>query len=123
MPFKLTPPYHINTTPIYNVPDDENVNGRANKNGTITLNPNNMDSPAQELNTITHEETHVKQFKDFQETGGKKGLDYGDDHITWDGKEYKRENGKIFYEGKWRPEGWPQFPWESEAYKNEHPIT
>ena len=123
MAFKLTPPYKINTTPIYNVPDDENVNGRANKNGTITINPNNMDSPEQEINTISHEETHVNQFKDFEESGGSKGLDYGNDYVTWNGKNYKRKNGKIFYEGKWRPEGWPQFPWEKEAYDNEQPIT
>ena len=68
MAFKLKAPYHINNTPIYNVPDDDNVNGRANKNGTITLNPENMDSPEQELNTISHEMTHVKQFKDFEKT-------------------------------------------------------
>ena len=123
MAFKLTPPYKINTTPIYNVPDDENVNGRANKNGTITINPNNMDSPEQEINTISHEETHVDQFKDFEKSGGNKGLDYGNDYVTWNGKNYKRKNGKIFYEGKWRPEGWPQFPWEKEAYDNEQPIT
>ena len=123
MAFKLTPPYKINTTPIYNVPDDENVNGRANKNGTITINPNNMDSPEQEINTISHEETHVNQFKDFEKSGGNKGLDYGNDYVTWNGKNYKRKNGKIFYEGKWRPEGWPQFPWEKEAYDNEQPIT
>mgnify|MGYP003138494281 CR=1 FL=1 len=123
MAFKLTPPYKINTTPIYNVPDDENVNGRANKNGTITINPNNMDSPEQEINTISHEETHVNQFKDFEKSGGSKGLDYGNDYVTWNGKNYKRKNGKIFYEGKWRPEGWPQFPWEKEAYDNEQPIT
>ena len=123
MAFKLKAPYHINNTPIYNVPDDDNVNGRANKNGTITLNPENMDSPEQELNTISHEMTHVKQFKDFEKSGGSKGLDYGDDYVTWNGETYKRENGKIFYKGKWRPEGWPQFPWEDEAYDNEQQIT
>jgi len=119
MAFKLRPPYIINNTPVYRVPDDENVNGRANKNGTIVINPDNMDSPAQEANTISHEMTHVKQFKDFEQSGGKKGLDYEDDHITWNGKKYPRKNGKIKYKGKWRPEGWPEFPWEQEAYRNE----
>ncbi len=123
MPFKLKPPYFIDNTPVYRVNDDPNVNGRANKNGTITINPDNMDCPEQEENTISHEMTHVKQFKDFAESEGKEGLDYEDNHITWEGKQYARKNGKILYQGKWRPEGWPQFPWEKEAYDNETPIT
>ena len=38
MAFKLKPPYRIETTPIYRVNDDPNVLGRANNNGTITIN-------------------------------------------------------------------------------------
>ncbi len=123
MGFKLKPPYSDEemNTPVYRVDEEDGINGRANKNGTITL--NNKLNPNEEENTISHEMTHVKQFKDFNESEGKKGLDYSDDHISWNGKNYKRKNGKIFYEGKWRPEGWPKFPWEEEAYNNETPIT
>jgi hypothetical protein len=123
MAFRLKPPYHVDNTPIYRVNDDDQVNGRANKNGSITLNPENMDSPEQEENTISHEKVHVEQFKDFAKSNGEEGLDYSDNHITWQGKNYPRRNGKIYYQGKWRPEGWPQFPWEAEAYDNETPIT
>jgi hypothetical protein len=37
MAFKLKSPYHIDWTPIYHVKEEEGVNGRANKNGTIIL--------------------------------------------------------------------------------------
>tara|TARA_B100000902_G_C26927520_1_gene724718 strand:+ start:230 stop:595 length:366 start_codon:yes stop_codon:yes gene_type:complete len=121
MAFKLKSPYNIDWTPIYHVKEEEGVNGRANKNGTILLDEDM--SPTQEINTISHEMTHVKQFKDFNESNGKKGLDYEDDFITWQGQRMPRRNGKILYKGKWRPEGWPQFPWEKEAYDNEIDIT
>ena len=118
MAFKLKPPYKIETTPIYRVNDDPNVLGRANNNGTITINKD-VEDPKELEEIKKHEETHVNQFKDFNKSNGKKGLDYGDDYIMWNGVKYPRKNGKIKYKGKWYPEGSKSFPWEAEAYKTE----
>ena len=118
MAFKLKPPYRLETTPIYRVNDDPNVLGRANNNGTITINKD-IDDPKQLEQVRKHEETHVNQFKDFEKSNGKKGLDYGDDYVMWNGVKYPRKNGKIKYKGKWYPEGSKSFPWEAEAYKTE----
>ena len=54
MAFKLKPPYKIETTPIYRVNDDPNVLGRANNNGTITINKD-VEDP-KELNKIKKSE-------------------------------------------------------------------
>ena len=118
MAFRLKPPYKIETTPIYKVADDPNVLGRANNNGTITIN-NDIQDPKQLEEVEKHEEAHVDQFKRFEKSNGKKGLDYGDDYVMWDGVKYARKNGKIKYKGKWYPEGSKSFPWEAEAYKTE----
>jgi hypothetical protein len=37
MAFKITPPYSMDNTPIYNVNMEDGVMGKANKNGTIIL--------------------------------------------------------------------------------------
>lgn len=117
MSFKLKPPYEIKTTPVYRIDDEDGVMGRANKNGTIVINKDVVDSDLEKVES--HEETHVDQFKKFAKSNGKKGLDYSDDHIMWDGNKYPRKNGKIKYKGKWSPEGSKFFPWEAEAYKKE----
>ena len=118
MPFKLKSPYKIQTTPIYMVDDENDVLGRANNNGTITIN-NRIDDPKQLEEVIDHEEVHVNQFKRFEKSNGKKGLNYSDTSIEWEGKSYPRKNGKIKYKGKWIMEGSKSFPWEQEAYKKE----
>ena len=41
-----------------------------------------------------------------------------DDELIFDDISYPRKDGKILYEGKWRPEGWPGFKWEQKAYRN-----
>lgn len=118
MAFKIKPFFKIETTPIYMVDEEDGVLGRANNNGTITVN-NNVRDPKQLKQIINHEEVHTKQFKDFEKSGGSKGLDYTDNSITWNGKKYPRKNGKIKYKGKWTMEGSKSFPWEAEAYKKE----
>jgi hypothetical protein len=114
MAFRLKPPYPLFPIPVYRVNEEDGVLGRANKNGTITIN-SNISDPAQEVNTISHEETHVKQIKAGE-------LDYEDNSLTWKGKTYPRKNGKIKYKGKWILEGSKKFPWEQEAYKKEIPL-
>jgi len=118
MAYKIKAPYEVNNTPLYFVEEEQGVLGRANKNGTITINNKVRDN--EELEEIRkHEEAHVDQFKDFEKSGGKKGLDYTEDSVTWEGNSYSRKNGKIKYKGKWHEEGWKGFPWEAIAYKKE----
>ena len=81
MAFKLKPPYRIETTPIYRVNDDPNVLGRANNNGTITINKD-IENPKELERIKKHEETHVNQFKKFTKSNGKKGLDYGEKVVS-----------------------------------------
>jgi hypothetical protein len=118
MAFKLKAPYETNPTPVYEVEEKNGILGRANNNGTIIIN-NKIDNKKQKEQVISHEEVHVKQFKDFAKSNGKKGLDYNDKYVTWNGKKYPRKNGKIKYNGKWTMEGSKSFPWEQEAYKKE----
>jgi hypothetical protein len=38
MAFKIKSPFHIDNTPVYFIDEEKGVLGRANKNGTITIN-------------------------------------------------------------------------------------
>jgi hypothetical protein len=89
---------------------ENGVAGRANNDGTIEIDPNL--SPIEREKTIAHEEKHMKDME-----SGK--LAYNDDNVTWNGKKYKRENGKIMYNGKALIEGDPSLPWEKVAYAAE----
>ena len=100
MAFKLKSPYEKQTTPIYMVDDENDVLGRANNNGTITIN-NRIDDPKQLEEVIDHEEVHVNQFKNGD-------LDYDDKNVYWKGKTYSRSQIN---------EGNKKLPWEQPAYK------
>lgn len=96
--FKLASPYVIDNTPVYRVPEEEGTLGRANLNGSITINDQVRD-PEQEKEIISHEKVHVDQIK-------RGDLTYTDDHIIWKGKKYSRTYNK-------------KSPWEKEAYSKE----
>ena len=105
MAFKLKPPYSIDNTPIYFVPEENGVLGRANMNGSITIN-SKVSSPAQINEIVKHEKVHLKQIK-----AGR--LAYDDENI------YHRKSGR----GKWnvkkrnsKTDGSPITWWEKEAY-------
>tara|TARA_R100001443_G_scaffold93888_1_gene100488 strand:+ start:2493 stop:2819 length:327 start_codon:yes stop_codon:yes gene_type:complete len=105
MSFKIKPPYSIDNTPIYFVEEEEGVLGRANMNGTITIN-SKVKSPNQVKEIIKHEKVHIDQMKDGR-------LAYDDNNI------YHRKSGK----GKWKVkkrsnkvDGSPSSWWEKEAY-------
>jgi hypothetical protein len=101
MAFKLSnAPYKVDNTPIYNVPMEDGVMGKANNNGTIILNKD-LD-PLQCQDVINHEMVHINQMK-------RGDLDYDDDNVDWKGKKYSRADME---------EGAKNLPWESEAYKN-----
>ncbi len=61
MAFKLSnPPYDTNNVPVYNVPMEDDVMGKANNNGTIILN-NKLD-PSECEKVIDHEMVHGTQM-------------------------------------------------------------
>ena len=92
-------PYSVDNTPIYNVDMEDGVLGKANNNGSITLN-NKIKNPKQIDDVIDHEMVHIQQMKDGR-------LDYDDDNVYWEGKKYSRASMK---------EGAKNLPWEKEAY-------
>ncbi|NIU85768.1 MAG: hypothetical protein GWN56_00240, partial [Nitrosopumilaceae archaeon] len=53
MAFKLTPPFVLNNTPIYQVDMEDGVLGKANNNGTIII--SDKVSPAKMSDVIAHE--------------------------------------------------------------------
>ena len=100
MAFKLNnPPYSCDNTPIYRVDMEDGVMGKANNNGSITLNmkldPSEVDS------VVSHEKVHLDQME-------RGDLDYDDENVYWKGKTYSRADMK---------EGAKNLPWEAEAYK------
>lgn len=95
MAFKIKPPYNVDNTPIYFVEEDKDVLGRANLNGTITINKD-VKSPARIKEIIKHEKVHLDQMK-------RGDLSYDDEYVYWKGKKYSRKYN-------------PSSPWEKEAY-------
>ena len=99
MAFKITPPYSMDNTPIYNVNMEDGVMGKANNNGSIILNKD-LD-PEQCEKVIAHEKIHLEQMK-------RGDLNYDDKYVYWKGKKYSRSQMK---------EGAKNLPWEAEAYR------
>ena len=94
-------PYSTDNTPIYNIDMEDGVLGKANNNGSITLN-NKLKDPEQIDDVIDHEMVHIDQMK-------RGDLDYDDNNVIWKGKKYSRASMK---------EGAKNLPWEKEAYQN-----
>lgn len=89
----------MDNTPIYEIDEEEGVMGRANSNGSITLNKNL--SPEVKEDVIRHENVHLDQME-------RGDLDYDDEYVYWKGKKYPRST---------MDEGNKNLPWEKEAYK------
>ena len=89
----------MDNTPIYQIDEEQDVMGRANKNGSITLNKNL--SPLEQEDVIKHEKVHLDQMK-------RGDLDYDDKYVYWKGKKMPRSKME---------EGAKSLPWEKEAYK------
>ncbi len=89
----------MDNTPIYQIDEEQGVMGRANKNGSITLNKNL--SPLEQEDVIKHEKVHLDQMK-------RGDLDYDDKYVYWKGKKMPRSK---------MDEGNKSLPWEKEAYK------
>jgi hypothetical protein len=107
MGFKLTPPFDKSDmyTPIFFVKEQDDVYGRTNMNGSITINDKIKD-PKEIQKVIDHEKIHCQQIKDGR-------LAYDNDNI------YHRKSGKGKWQVKKRSEkedGSPETWWEKEAY-------
>jgi len=98
MAFKITPPYVVDNTPIFEKDMDDNTLGMATNNGAILLNKNLV--PEIKDKVIAHEKIHVAQFK-------RGDLDYDKKNVYWMGKTYPRDSMN---------EGAKNLPWEVEAY-------
>jgi len=98
----------MDNTPIYLVDEEEGVLGRANKNGSITLNKNL--SPLEREDVIRHEKVHLEQMGLEKDKSGKyrNDLDYDDEFVYWKGKKYPRSK---------MDEGNKNLPWEKQAYE------
>ena len=98
----------LDNTPIYQIDEEDGVMGRANKNGSITLNKNL--SPLEQEDVIRHEDIHLQQMGLKKDESGKyrNDLDYDDKFVYWKGKKYPRSKME---------EGGKNLPWEKEAYK------
>ena len=79
-------PYSTDNTPIYNVDMEDGVLGKANNNGSITLN-NKIKDPEQIDEVIDHEMVHIDQMK-------RGDLDYYDDNVICKVKKYSRASMK-----------------------------
>jgi hypothetical protein len=88
------------------------VFGEANMDGTIYISDKLEPGSYDERQVIIHEMRHATDIKI-----GK--LTYADDHIMYNGKRFEREdiNGidSILVDGKWKPAGTDDFPWEVDA--------
>ena len=89
---------------------DKGILGEANNDGTIFVDKSIPSGSAKEKEVVAHEGQHMDDM-----ASGK--LAYGDDYIRYNGRTFHRKNGKINYNGSWKPEGDKSFPWEKRAYK------
>ncbi len=94
---------------------EHGVLGEANMDGSIEVDKSVPKGSKLEKKVVAHEAVHAKEIKSGR-------IAYGDDWVRSDGKTYPRKNGKIKYNGKWKPEGDSSFPWEKRAEKAENNV-
>ena len=105
MSFKLKPFYVDNTVPVFKVPMEKNVYGKANNDTSsnsgfnISINQNINDTPTF-MKVVEHENLHIEQM-------AKGDMDYDDEYVYWKGQKIPRAN---------MPEGAHDLPWEEEVY-------
>ena len=89
--------------------------GEANMDGTIEVDTSVPKGSTLEKKVIAHETVHAKEIQSGR-------IAYGDDWVRCDGVTYPRKDGKIKYNGEWKPEGDSSFPWEKRAMKAEKNV-
>ena len=99
-------------TPVIRKDLAPGILGEANMDGSIYINENIVPGSFEERQVVSHEMRHATDMKI-----GK--LEYGDNHIKYNGEEFAREtiDGKdmIRVNGQWKEAGDDGFPWENEA--------
>jgi len=103
--FKMQPPYIDDKVPVFKVPMEDGVLGKANNDKSsnsgfsIHINQNINDTSALK-SVVEHESHHIDQMV-------RGDLAYDDDNVYWKGKKYSREGME---------EGNHELPWEKEVY-------
>ena len=99
-------------TPVIRVPLEEGVMGEANMDGSIYVNELIEPGSRKDREVINHEMRHATDMRI-----GK--LEYGDNHIKYNGETFRRETIKgkdmIQVDGEWKEAGSHDFPWEVDA--------
>lgn len=107
MAFKLGKPPYKQTAPVHEVEMEEDVLGKADRNGNILINKN-IRNPKQREEVIAHEDYHINDIKMGI-------LDYDDKYV------YTRKTPTDKWECHPRSkikEGNSALAWEKRAYKN-----
>ena len=94
---------------------DEGIVAEAVSANKIVINKNVPKDSKLYKEAVAHEAVHCKEM-------GEGRIAYGDDWVRSDGKTYARKDGKIKYNGEWKPEGDKSFPWEKRAMKAEKNV-
>ncbi len=99
-------------TPIIRKPLAEGILGEANMDGSIYISDKIEPGSFEERQVINHEMKHATDMKIGR-------LAYTDDYVLYNGDMFLRKdvNGvdSILVDGKWKPAGDDDFPWEKEA--------
>jgi hypothetical protein len=82
--------------------------GEAKMDGSIEVDKSVEPGSELDKKIQRHEGVHAKEIAEGR-------IAYGDDWVRSDGKTYPRKDGKIKYNGEWKPEGDSSFPWEKRA--------
>jgi hypothetical protein len=92
-------------TPVLRKDLEGGVLGEANNDGSIFIHKDVPPGSAKEKEVVMHEMVHMTDMK----TGK---LGYTDNSITYMGETYPRQEGHVFFNNQWLPEGDKSFPWE-----------
>ena len=94
---------------------EDGILGEAKMDGSIEVDTSVPQGSKLEKKVVAHEAVHAREIKSGR-------IAYGDDWVRADGKTYPRKDGKIKYNGEWKPEGDSSFPWEKRAMKAEKNV-
>ena len=99
-------------TPVIRKPLAEGILGEANMDGSIYISNKIEPGSFEERQVVNHEMRHATDMKIGR-------LAYTDDYVLYNGDMFLRKdvNGvdSILVDGKWKPAGDDDFPWEKEA--------
>ena len=99
-------------TPVIRKNLEQGVLGEANMDGSIYISDKIKPGSFEERQVVNHEMKHATDMKIGR-------LAYTDDYVLYNGDMFLRKNvdgvDSILVDGKWKPAGDHDFPWEKEA--------